>query len=67
MQQKRREQLLDVSKDDVKNVAQQYLVQAIDRANLVVLGDKRDWMEKAEEQWDVHDLGLSNQPATTGL
>lgn len=48
MEQKKREELLDVRIDDVRNVAQRYLVDGIDLANIAVLGGKKDWAEEHE-------------------
>lgn len=46
MEQKKREELLDVRIDSVRNVAQKYLVAGIGQANIAVLGGKKDWAEE---------------------
>jgi Zn-dependent M16 (insulinase) family peptidase len=60
MQQRRREQLLDVTADDVKNVADEFLVKGIDMANVAVLGASKDWVRK-EEGWEIRDLGIEQR------
>jgi presequence protease len=57
MQQKRREQLLDVKAEDVKNVANKYLVQGIPHGNLVVLGEKKGYFA-GSNGWEIRDLGM---------
>jgi presequence protease len=52
MEQKKREQLLDVSKDDVRDVAEEFIVKGMESAHLAVLGEKKDWV-KASDGWDV--------------
>ncbi|KAF2759333.1 hypothetical protein EJ05DRAFT_492652 [Pseudovirgaria hyperparasitica] len=58
MQQRRREQLLDVSKRDVQEAAEEFLVKRMGReSNLTVLGEKKPWV-KAGEGWEVRDLKM---------
>lgn len=61
MTQKRREQLLDVTAEDVRRVAQEYLVDAAGKASLAVLGARKDWM-KSSDGWEIKDLGMTQQP-----
>ncbi|KAF1929831.1 uncharacterized protein M421DRAFT_60247 [Didymella exigua CBS 183.55] len=58
MLQRRREQVLDVSADQVQRVADDFLVQRAAEANLAVLGEKKDWAS-AEEGWEARDLGMA--------
>lgn len=57
MQQRRREQLLDVTAEQVKAVADKYLVDGMDKAHIAVLGAQKDWASK-ENGWDVRDLHI---------
>jgi len=58
MKQKRREQLLDVTKDQVREAAQKYVVDAIaqNKERLVFLGERRDW---ADESWAIHEMDIN--------
>ncbi|KAF2090619.1 hypothetical protein K490DRAFT_34047 [Saccharata proteae CBS 121410] len=59
MAQKRREQLLDVQAEDVKRVADEFLVKrAKEDGNLAVLGEKKEWVKK---DWEINDLGMQEQ------
>ena len=59
MDQKMREDLLDVTKEDVQSVAQKYLVdiQAENQA-ACVLGEKKAWVEEVE--WQVKQLKMGD-------
>ncbi|EXJ65534.1 hypothetical protein A1O7_01875 [Cladophialophora yegresii CBS 114405] len=60
MDQQMRERLLGVTKDDVQRVAQQYLVDLpSDQKSVCVLGEKKDWVEQDQEQWQVKSLNMS--------
>jgi Zn-dependent M16 (insulinase) family peptidase len=58
MKQKRREQLLDVTKDSVRDVAQKYIVDALDKQSerLVFLGEKREFVDKS---WTVNEMDIN--------
>ena len=58
MKQKRREQLLDVSRDQVREVAQKYLVDALkrDEGRIAFLGEKRPWVD---ETWTVNEMNIN--------
>jgi len=58
MKQKRREQLLDVTKDQVRNVAQKYVVDnlANQSERLVFLGEKRPWVD---DSWKVNEMDIN--------
>lgn len=58
MKQKRREQLLDVTKDQVREVAQKYIVDALGKQDerLVFLGEKRDFVDKS---WTVNEMNIN--------
>lgn len=56
--QKRREQLLDVTKDQVREVAQKYVVEALQKQSekTVFLGEKAGWVDEA---WKVEDMNVN--------
>jgi len=58
MEQRRREQLLDVKAEDVRAVAQKFLVEGMGKGNLAVLGERREWMDE-REGWTEVPLGVS--------
>jgi Zn-dependent M16 (insulinase) family peptidase len=60
MLQRRRELLLDVTADQIKAVADKYLVQGSSRSSLAVLGERKDWAAK-EAGWDIRDLGMADK------
>ena len=64
MEQKKREQLLDVQKEQVKEVAQQYLVEGMKNARLAVLGPKNDWIK--EEGWTIKTMELNKPSESVG-
>jgi Zn-dependent M16 (insulinase) family peptidase len=57
MQQKRREQLLDVTKDQVREVAQKYIVDALAKQSeqIAFLGKKQDWVDNS---WKVKEINV---------
>ncbi|KAK3378343.1 Metalloenzyme, LuxS/M16 peptidase-like protein [Podospora didyma] len=59
MKQKRREELLDVTKDQVREVAQKFIVDALEKNSerLVFLGEKRDWVDKS---WAVNEMHIGD-------
>jgi Zn-dependent M16 (insulinase) family peptidase len=59
MDQKMREDLLDVTKEDVQSVAQRYLVDVeTDQQAVCVLGEKKAWVE--ESGWQVKKLKMGD-------
>lgn len=60
MRQQRRERLLDVTKIQVQEVAQQYIVEALakDEGSVVFLGEKKSWID---DGWEIKDMGISSQ------
>ncbi|KAI1396442.1 Metalloenzyme, LuxS/M16 peptidase-like protein [Hypoxylon fuscum] len=58
MQQRRREQLLDVSKEQVREVAQKYVVDALakEEERVAFLGKKQDWVDGS---WKVKELDVN--------
>ncbi|KAK1835931.1 mitochondrial presequence protease [Podospora conica] len=58
MKQKRREQLLDVTKDQVREAAQKFIVDGLSKNSerLVFLGEKRDWVDKS---WSVNEMDIN--------
>ncbi|KAI0431848.1 Metalloenzyme, LuxS/M16 peptidase-like protein [Xylaria sp. FL1042] len=57
MQQKRREQLLDVTKDQVREVAQKYIVDGLAKQSeqTAFLGKKQDWVDSS---WQVKEINV---------
>ena len=57
MLQERRERLLDVSKEQVREVAQKYVVDALEEGNerIVFLGEKKPWVDGT---WETMDMGV---------
>ncbi|KAI1147281.1 Metalloenzyme, LuxS/M16 peptidase-like protein [Nemania diffusa] len=57
MQQKRREQLLDVTKNQVREVAQNYIVDALAKQSekITFLGKKQDWVDSS---WKVREINV---------
>ncbi|KAI1110916.1 Metalloenzyme, LuxS/M16 peptidase-like protein [Nemania sp. NC0429] len=57
MQQKRREQFLDVTKDQVREVAQKYIVDALasQSEQIAFLGKKQDWVD---DSWKVKEINV---------
>ena len=57
MKQKKREQLLDVSKAQVKEAAQKYLVDAIEKGEerIAFLGEKQGWVD---DMWTIKDMDV---------
>ncbi|KAI1075653.1 Metalloenzyme, LuxS/M16 peptidase-like protein [Whalleya microplaca] len=57
MQQKRREQLLDVTKDQVREVAQKYIVDGLAKQEerVTFLGKKQDWVDGS---WEINELDV---------
>ncbi|KAL2266334.1 hypothetical protein VTJ83DRAFT_5686 [Remersonia thermophila] len=58
MKQKRREQLLDVTKDQVREVAQKYIVDQLekDAGRLVFLGERREFVDK---EWAINEMDIN--------
>jgi presequence protease len=60
MMQERRERLLDVTKEQVREVAQKYVVDALEKGEgrMVFLGEKKPWVDGT---WETKDMGISAQ------
>ncbi len=60
MMQERRERLLDVTKEQVREVAQTYVVDALERGEgrMVFLGEKQPWIDGS---WETRHMGISSQ------
>ena len=65
MEQKKREQLLDVKKEDVRDVAQRYLVEGMGAARIAVLGEKKYWV-KESDGWEIKSIELSKPSESAG-
>ena len=65
MRQRRREELLDVKKEDVWRVAEKYLVKpAAEDVGVCLLGPKKSWVNDEVDghgrKWDVKTLAMTN-------
>lgn len=58
MLQERRERLLDVTAEQVKTVADEFLVKRAAEASVAILGEKKDWVSEANG-WEFRDLGMA--------
>jgi Zn-dependent M16 (insulinase) family peptidase len=58
MLQERRERLLDVTAEQVKAVADEFLVKRASEASVTILGEKKDWASEANG-WEFRDLGMA--------
>ena len=65
MEQTKREQLLDVKKEDIREVAQRYLVEGMKDAKVTVLGEQKDWI-KEEAGWSIKNIDLSKSSESVG-
>ena len=65
MEQTKREQLLDVKKEDLREVAQRYLVEGMKDAKVTVLGEQKDWI-KEEAGWSIKSIDLSKASESEG-
>lgn len=57
MLQTRRERLLDVTAEQVQEVADRFLVQRAAESSVAVLGERKDWVN-TENGWQVQDMGM---------
>lgn len=57
MQQRRRERLLDVTREQVRDVAEEFLVGREGERRVAVLGQRKSFMT-TEAGWSVEDLGI---------
>ncbi|RYP60034.1 hypothetical protein DL771_010645 [Monosporascus sp. 5C6A] len=62
MKQKRREELLDATKDQVREVAQTYIVDALAKGEerVAFLGKKQDWVDGS---WIIHEMDINGAAA----
>lgn len=60
MEQVRREQLLDVSKSQVRDAAEKFLLQGLKVGNTAVLGEKKAFAEESKG-WTIQDLGMGKK------
>ena len=58
MEQKKREQMLDVTKKDVQEAAQRFLVDGMKDARIAVLGERNPWV-KEDEGWSIKSINLT--------
>ncbi len=64
-EQIKREQLLDVKKEDIREVAQRFLVEGMKDARIAVLGEKKDWVSE-EAGWSIKNMELSKASESVG-
>jgi Zn-dependent M16 (insulinase) family peptidase len=60
MLQERRERLLDVTAEQVKSVADKFLVQRASEASVAILGEKKEWANETNG-WEFRDLGMAGE------
>lgn len=60
MLQTRRERLLDVTAEQVQDIADKFLVQRASESSVAILGEKRDWVS-ATNGWEIRDLGMAEK------
>ncbi|PNY28791.1 Mitochondrial presequence protease [Tolypocladium capitatum] len=62
MKQKKREQLLEVTKEQVKKVAQKYLVEAMEKGEerVAFLGEKQPWVDSS---WKLQEMNVAGAAA----
>lgn len=65
MEQTKREQMLDVKKEDMREVAQRFLVDGMSNARIAVLGEKKDWMRESDG-WTFKKMELSKPSESAG-
>jgi presequence protease len=60
MMQERRERLLDVTKEQVRQVAQKYVADPLEKGEggMVFLGEKKPWVDGT---WETKDMGIAAQ------
>jgi presequence protease len=60
MMQERRERLLDVTKEQVREVAQKFIVEPLEKGEgrMAFLGEKKPWVDGT---WETKDMGISAQ------
>ena len=57
MEQRKREQLLDVTKEELREAAHKYIVEKMRDARLAILGEKKDWI-KESDGWRVVETNV---------
>ncbi|THW85393.1 hypothetical protein D6D15_08092, partial [Aureobasidium pullulans] len=57
MEQTRRQQLLDVSKEQVRDAAERFLVNGMSSSSMAVLGARKSFVDEAQG-WKVQEIGL---------
>ncbi|KAL6716506.1 Mitochondrial presequence protease [Lecanora helva] len=65
MEQTKREQMLDVRREDVRDIAQRYLVDGMKESKVAVLGEQKEWVIE-NEGWVIKKLELSNPSGPLG-
>lgn len=65
MEQTKREQMLNVKKEDLREVAQKYIVDGMKNARITVLGERREWVKEADG-WRFKNVELSKPSEFVG-
>jgi len=65
MEQTKREQMLDVKKEDLREVAQNYLVEGMQEARVAILGEEKDWVRE-DKSWTTKKMELSKSSESVG-
>lgn len=58
MVKERRERLLDLGKQEIRDVAQKFIVESMEKGSLVVLGEKKSWVDG---EWETRDMGVGGK------
>ena len=58
MEQIKREELLDVRIDNIREVTQRYLIEKTSKYHVTVLGEKKEWPEEGDG-WDIKNLQMA--------
>lgn len=61
MIKERRARLLDLGRQEVRDVAQKYIVEGMEKARLIVLGEKKSWVDG---EWETRDMVVGGKEQT---
>ena len=65
MEQRKREALLDVRKQDLVGVAEKFLVNRIGQASLAIIGKQKEWV-KEDSGYSVKNLQITDSSGAEG-
>ncbi|KAG9880705.1 hypothetical protein KCU94_g20322, partial [Aureobasidium melanogenum] len=63
MEQTRRQQLLDVTQEQVRDAAERFLVKGMSNSSMAVLGARKSFVDEAQG-WKVQEIGLGGGAAS---